>query len=94
MPVAWCCGPEDGLRDAVCIPDLYDLARWLGTARVFIGNDSGVTHLAAAVGTPVIALFGPASDANVWAPRGSGVRVIARTSLVDIPAAEVEQAIP
>jgi heptosyltransferase-3 len=94
MPVVWCCGPEDRLLEgAVCIPDLYRLARWLGTARVFVGNDSGITHLAAAVGTPVVALFGP-SDPRVWAPRGPGVRVIARTRMADILADEVEQAIP
>jgi ADP-heptose:LPS heptosyltransferase len=35
------------------------LEGWLATARLYIGNDSGITHLAAAVGTPVVALFGP-----------------------------------
>jgi ADP-heptose:LPS heptosyltransferase len=92
MPVFWCRGPEDELPGAVYIPDLYDLACWLGRARVFIGNDSGPTHLAAAAGTPVIALFGP-SDPVVWAPRGRHVRVIARESLTDILASDVEQAI-
>jgi ADP-heptose:LPS heptosyltransferase len=42
---------------------------------LYIGNDSGITHLAAAVGTPVLALFGPASDPAVWVPRGEHVRV-------------------
>jgi heptosyltransferase-3 len=93
MPVAWCRGEEDVLEGAVCIPDLYELARWLGRARVFIGNDSGVTHLAAAVGTPVVALFGPTGPC-VWAPRGRDARVIARGRIADILADEVEQAIP
>jgi hypothetical protein len=75
MPVRWCAGPEDPpLADAVRIHDLYDLARWLASARLYIGNDSGITHLAAAVGTPVLALFGP-TDPDVWAPRGPHVRV-------------------
>lgn len=74
MPVRWCAGPEDQLPGAVRIDDLYELACWLATARLYIGNDSGVTHLAAAVGTPVLALFGP-SDPRVWAPRGAHVRV-------------------
>ena len=39
---------------------------------LYIGNDSGITHLAAAVGTPVLALFGP-TDPEVWAPRGPHV---------------------
>lgn len=76
MPVRWCSGPEDPpLAGAVRIADLYELARWLAAARLYIGNDSGITHLAAAVGTPVLAIFGP-SDPNVWAPRGPNVRVV------------------
>src|SRR6185437_7884640 len=55
MPVRWCAGPEESLEQAVRIENLYDLACWLATARLYIGNDSGITHLAAAVNTPVIA---------------------------------------
>jgi heptosyltransferase-3 len=100
FPSVWCRGPEDTLRDtlpdalpdAVCIPDLYQLACWLGKARVFIGNDSGITHLAAAIGMPVVALFGP-TDPAIWAPRGVDVRVIARNPLSSILARDVEQAV-
>ena len=75
MPVKWCAGEEDPpLPGAVRIDDLYELACWLAKARLYIGNDSGITHLAAAVGTPVLALFGP-TDPEVWAPRGQNVRV-------------------
>jgi heptosyltransferase-3 len=75
MPVSWCRGPEDPpLPGAVEIADLYELACWLARAALFAGNDSGVTHLAAAVGTPVLALFGP-TDPEVWAPRGENVRI-------------------
>src|SRR5688572_2804105 len=75
IPVFWCAGPEDPpLEGAVHIDDLYDLACCLPRARLYIGNDSGITHLAAAVGTPVLALFGP-TDPTVWAPRGAHVRV-------------------
>jgi hypothetical protein len=76
MPVRWCSGVDDPpLEGAVRIDDLYQLACWLARARLYVGNDSGITHLAAAVGTPVLALFGPASDPAVWAPRGEHVRV-------------------
>jgi ADP-heptose:LPS heptosyltransferase len=51
---------------------LLDLAEWITGARLYIGNDSGVTHLAAAVGVPTLALFGP-TDPRVWAPRGASV---------------------
>jgi heptosyltransferase III len=75
MPVEWCAGPEDPRLDgAVRIADLYELACWLGRARLYVGNDSGITHLAAAAGAPVLALFGP-TDPEVWAPRGPNVRV-------------------
>jgi heptosyltransferase III len=72
MPVHWCTGPQEELTDAIRIDDLHELACWLARARVYIGNDSGISHLAAAVGTPTIVLFGP-TDPSVWAPRGSRV---------------------
>jgi ADP-heptose:LPS heptosyltransferase len=76
MPVRWCSGPEDPpLENAVRIGNLYELGCWLAGARLYIGNDSGITHLAAAAGTPVLALFGP-SDPAVWAPRGPHVRAV------------------
>jgi ADP-heptose:LPS heptosyltransferase len=83
LPVRWSAGPEEPLKDAVRFDDLYQLACWLASARLYIGNDSGITHLAAAVGTPVVALFGP-TDARVWAPRGPRAMV-----LEDMPNATV-----
>jgi heptosyltransferase III len=75
-PVRWCRGQDDPpLEDAVRLDDLWELARWLASADVYIGNDSGITHLAAAVGTPVLAFFGP-SDPAVWAPRGPLVQIV------------------
>jgi heptosyltransferase-3 len=75
MPVRWCAGPDDPpLPGAVRMDDLYDLACWLAKGRLYVGNDSGITHVAAAVGTPVLAIFGP-TDPEVWAPRGPNVRV-------------------
>lgn len=53
-------------------PPLPALAALLSLARAYVGNDSGPTHLAAAVGAPVLALFGNASDPRVFAPRGRG----------------------
>lgn len=75
MTVRWCAGPDDPpLEGAVRIDDLYRLACWISQARLYVGNDSGITHLAAAIGIPVLALFGP-TDPMVWAPRGANVRV-------------------
>jgi ADP-heptose:LPS heptosyltransferase len=49
--------------------DLIALSSFLSNCQILIGNDSGVTHLAAASHCPVIALFG-ASNPFIWAPRG------------------------
>ena len=57
------------------IPDLFELGKLLSQARIYVGNDSGVTHLAAAVGTPVMAFF-RTTDPRVWAPRGVSVHVV------------------
>ena len=75
MPVQWCAGPDEELEGAVRFDDLHGLACWLARARLYIGNDSGITHLAAAVGTPVIAIFGP-TDPAVWGPRGDSVQIV------------------
>jgi ADP-heptose:LPS heptosyltransferase len=96
LPVRWCAGPQEPLPpeltgDAARFEDLYELACWLASARVYIGNDSGITHLAAAVGTPVVAVFG-ATDPAVWAPRGERVRVVNGGSLDGIAADDVVEA--
>jgi len=62
---------------------LRRLAAVLAQGSLFVGNDSGVTHLAAISGVPTVALFGPTDPAN-WAPLGNS-RVVrsctARASL-------------
>lgn len=75
MRVYWCYGPDDPPEDdAVRIENLYELGCWISKASLFVGNDSGISHLAAAVGTPVLALFGP-TDPAIWAPRGPSVKI-------------------
>jgi heptosyltransferase III len=55
---------------------LARVARVLSHCRLYIGNDSGLTHLAAAVAGPeVLALFAP-TDPRVWAPLGPRVRTL------------------
>jgi ADP-heptose:LPS heptosyltransferase len=79
-PVRWCAGPEEPLEGAVHFRDLYELACWISRARVYIGNDSGISHLAAAVGTPVVAIF-LSTDPGVWSPRGEKVRALVNPSV-------------
>ena len=59
---------------------LTQVAEELRRCRLFIGNDSGITHLAAYWGTPTVALFG-ATDPAVWGPMGRRVKVLAKPSL-------------
>ena len=42
---------------------------------IFIGHDSGISHLAAAAGAKCVLLFGP-TDPEVWAPQGANVRIL------------------
>lgn len=54
---------------------LPELARELGGARLYIGHDTGISHLAALCGAPCLLLFGP-TDPAIWAPPHSHVRVL------------------
>ena len=56
-------------------PGLWELASVLARSSLFIGNDSGPGHLAAAVGTPTLSLFGP-TDPQRWCPVGPRCRVL------------------
>lgn len=54
---------------------LRTLAAVLSRASVYLGNDSGVTHLAAAAGAPTVAVFGPTDPAQ-WSPLGPSVGIV------------------
>ncbi|MFZ3237493.1 MAG: glycosyltransferase family 9 protein [Stellaceae bacterium] len=74
-------------RDAVDLVGRTDIATVAALAQravLTVGNDTGVTHLAAAAGCPVIVLFSSASDPAWCAPRGCAVRVLAAPDLVDL----------
>jgi ADP-heptose:LPS heptosyltransferase len=75
LSVEWCAGPEEELPGARRFDGLDEVARWLSGASLYIGNDSGITHLAAACGALVVAIF-QSSDAAVWSPRGPHVAVL------------------
>jgi heptosyltransferase III len=55
--------------------DVRTLAVLLKRSALFIGNDTGAMHIAAAVGTPVVGLFGPSNPLE-WGPRGGPAEVI------------------
>lgn len=56
--------------------DLLTAAACLGRADLFVGNDSGLMHLAAAMGVPTLGLFGPSREEHYgpWGPRARAVR--------------------
>lgn len=90
--VEWTAGPEEQLAGAIRFESLLDLARWIRGARVYIGNDSGITHLAAATGIRTIALFGPASP-ETWVPRGENVTILRSDPLTDLKVETVLEAV-
>jgi ADP-heptose:LPS heptosyltransferase len=73
-------GGLDELRRRCVVADRLSLAQ-IGAALaetvVYLGNDSGISHLAGAVGVRTVVLFGP-SDHLQWAPRGDKVLVLRR----------------
>ena len=78
-PERFCTGLPGSFVVMASVPILM-LAGVIQRARIYLGNDSGVTHLAAAVGTPTLALFGPTSP-DVWAPRADRVAVLHKPRL-------------
>ncbi len=56
---------------------LLQLASVMEGSWFYIGNDSGISHMAAALGIPTIAIFGP-SNHMVWSPRGEKTAVVRR----------------
>lgn len=76
---------------------LDEVAQWLAACDGFVGHDSGISHLAAAVGTRAIILWGGA-DEEVWSPRGRELTILRGSNGVtsvpaDVVIAQVEQMI-
>ena len=66
---------EHGVRSLVGETSLRQLVALVARARLFVGCDTGPMHLAAACGTPVVALFGPA-DPRRTGPFGNAHEVV------------------
>ncbi len=86
--VTWMIGPAEEERQGAALSrrleqtaPLTDVESSDGAAEIvrsaaaFIGNDAGMTHLAAACGVRTVALFGP-TDPRIWRPRGPDARVL------------------
>ena len=92
-------GPSDDVQpyeryEVMRAAPLVEVAGLLKAASLFVGNDSGPAHMAAACGTRMVVLFGGASDAVVWAPwKAAAARQIIRERIGDIAITEVVDAI-
>ena len=67
--------PKGATLDLVGKAPLPTLAAFLEKATFFVGNDSGLMHLSAAMGTPTLGLFGPSPE-NIYAPWGENADYI------------------
>ena len=67
--------PRERMVDLVGKVDLLTAYACLKRARLFVGNDSGLMHLAAAAGAPTLGLFGP-SDDRLYGPWGPNARAV------------------
>ena len=54
---------------------LTDLAARISSCAAFVGHDSGITHLAAALGLPIVALWGESAE-DVWKPKGAKISLV------------------
>lgn len=102
LDAVWVAGPAEiergllGTLPGIWIkPDLETLGGWMARCRVYVGHDSGPTHLAAQLGAPTVALFGPTSPA-VWRPLGPRVWICSTSggSVENAVRAAVEQETP
>jgi hypothetical protein len=80
--------PAPRLEVAQGLP-LVALAQRLARCRAFVGHDSGITHLAAALGLPGLALWGE-TDETIWRPRSDTLAVLRNPGgLAALPVEEV-----
>jgi len=56
-------------------PDMKSLMNLVGKTGLYIGNDSGISHLFTAAGVTSTVIFGPTSP-SIWSPRGKNVRIV------------------
>lgn len=77
-----------GVGNVIEPKTLVELFETLQRGKLYLGNDSGPTHLAALLGLPALALFGRNNDV-AWRPLGPGVRLIKRVPLEAIEVDEV-----
>ena len=82
----------NGDREVILSPEADHLLHLLGEAALYLGQDSGVTHLAAMMGVPTVALF-RVDNTSTWRPLGPRVAVVRdRESGKNLASAVLEEA--
>jgi heptosyltransferase-2 len=80
--------PPERVQVAQGLP-LVELARRMQTCSAFIGHDSGITHLAAALDLPGLVLWGE-TDLTTWRPQSARLKILRDPAgLMDLLAASV-----
>ena len=82
-------GPVEEEREItrLCVQELWlleycylgELSALLARSELYLGNDSGVSHLAAALGVVTAVLFGPSNVAR-WSPQGKNVTILTQNT--------------
>lgn len=97
MEPVFIAGPADDAslfrnRRVVAGASLEEVKNLISGASLFIGNDSGPAHIAAAFGIPVVVLFGPSNE-KIWAPWGTEAEVLkGQPRITDISLEQVQEA--
>lgn len=73
------CLPEGYSLDLTNRTDAIDLPKLIYKSELFVGNDSGATHLAASLGVPTVCIFSGVADVQIWRPRGRQVAVVIKS---------------
>ena len=98
LPAVFLIGPGEDpapFRKYECVTgaDLEEVKSLMAGASLFIGNDSGPAHMAAAFGIPAVVLFGP-SDPVIWGPwKTGGEAIVAEGAISSITVERVSAAI-
>ena len=76
--------PEQTILTVLVDAPLLGVAQHLQQCQRYLGNDSGITHLAGMLGIRTVAIFGP-SDPTIWRPVGPDVEIIEVAELAQLP---------
>lgn len=84
--------PEPAMLKVMIDAPLTAVAEQVQQCRCYLGNDAGITHLAAMLGVPTIVLFGP-SDPAIWQPVGPSVEILQAEAFERLPVIIVRESI-